>query len=127
MTRASRTALLLLTVGMAACRGDITMRLALDRGGVPMALRLRAVEGFSHVDIDRLPPAHAYTVFQAGAPLDPRDAVDYPLDSRLTGRNCHLRAVYLDANGLALYEGEGDATIADGATLTVILSPTGPQ
>jgi hypothetical protein len=119
--------LLPIALACVACRGDITMHGEWHKESIPVALRSRASEGYSEAVIEGGPVTGAYTTYPNGPPTDDVGRVDIPLDSRLTDRHLHIRTVYLDANGLALYEGEGDQTIADGATLSVTLSPTGPQ
>jgi hypothetical protein len=94
---------------------------------VPTALLASSAEAYTHADVNGIPRGDAFT-YHAAPSIDPVVSVDFQFENKFDNdRDLHLRSVYLDSNGRAIAEGVGRATIQDGATITVIMSPTGPQ
>jgi hypothetical protein len=126
MTRIARILPILAALAGAACSGP-TMHIVWDRQAVPTALITSSAEAYTHADVNGIPRGDAFT-YHSSPSTDPVVSVDLQFENEFdNGRDLHLRSVYIDANGRAIAEGVGQATIQDGATLTVIMSPTGPQ
>ena len=126
MTRTVRTISILAALGGAACTGP-TMHVVWDRQAVPTALLAASAEACTHAQVNGIPRGDTFT-YHGGASTDPVVSIDFQFENRFDNdRNLHVRTVYIDANGRAIAEGEGQATIQDGATITLIMSPTGPQ
>jgi hypothetical protein len=126
MTRAARILPILAALAGAACTGP-TIHIVWDRQAVGTALLATSAEAYTHAQVNGIPRGDTFT-YHGGASTDPVVSIDFQFENEFdNNRDLYVRTVYIDANGRAIAEGEGQATIQDDATVTLIMSPTGPQ
>ena len=126
MTRAARIAWVSIALGCAACTG-ITFHVEFHGEPVPMALRQRVTEAFSHAEVENYSTGEVFAFYPNGSPIEDVSVRDFQGPKDLVGHNMHMRIVYYDANGRALCAGETDGIITDGVTIPITFYPDGPH